>query len=559
MKRLIYISLFFLAAATSGQAIASTPIYLGPPIKVGEMTITSLAKTLNSSIGSYFSAHFQVSGGVAPFTWKTDGLPPGLNLSLLPSAITACEQLDSSSVSSIGQCPPLYISGDAIVISGVPTTNGTYPTTFSVHDSNGKEAVGIFTFTVGTSNTGDLQIVSLSELSGIAKKSFSASFQVHGGTGPYNWSIANGSLPPGTNLSFARFNCIVAPCIDPKDTAYIAGTPSQAGSYSFTLQAIDNRGIVINQSFTILISADSSKDYGITVTSPKPGETWELGTTHTIMWSNYTNRSQAISVMITLAPPRPACLDANPRCLIAEMDPYVISASTADTGSFSWTIPPGLPSAYTGTRHITIVSTVGALQGTSGSFTLQSGDTVPQPNKLSPASVVRTPGKAVHLVLDGNRYYTFRTWNEFIQKGYRFQHIQQIRTDFLTGLTQITTFERPSGTTLRYAGERTVYYLTAEKCKQAYTNLFILRAWKVKELDIVLMPKEEQFPTCAQAIVRLPAGVAVKVSGPTVYTYANGTLRPVASFDAFKRLGSPEIFSIGQSDFAMYPQGELVQ
>ena len=69
----------------------------------------------------------------------------------------------------------------------------------------------------------------------------------------------------------------------------------------------------------------------------------------------------------------------------------------------------------------------------------------------------------------------------------------------------------------------------------------------------------EQFPTCAQAIVRLPAGVAVKVSGPTVYTYANGTLRPVASFDAFKRLGSPEIFSIGQSDFAMYPQGELVQ
>ena len=49
---------------------------------------------------------------------------------------------------------------------------------------------------------------------------YSASLYASGGTAPYTWSLYSGSLPPGLTLLGAT----------------IAGTPSVAGTYNFTLK-----------------------------------------------------------------------------------------------------------------------------------------------------------------------------------------------------------------------------------------------------------------------------------------------------------------------------------
>jgi virginiamycin B lyase len=69
---------------------------------------------------------------------------------------------------------------------------------------------------------------------GRAGQSYAAKLTAHGGTYPYAWSIAGGSLPPGLNL-------------DP-GTGAINGAPTAAGTFAFTVQVRD--GSVAAQSAT---------------------------------------------------------------------------------------------------------------------------------------------------------------------------------------------------------------------------------------------------------------------------------------------------------------------
>ena len=52
---------------------------------------------------------------------------------------------------------------------------------------------------------------------------------VTGGTSPYTWSVSSGTLPPGLTLGAS--------------TGLLSGTPTTAGSYSFTVKVTDNSGL----------------------------------------------------------------------------------------------------------------------------------------------------------------------------------------------------------------------------------------------------------------------------------------------------------------------------
>jgi large repetitive protein len=70
-------------------------------------------------------------------------------------------------------------------------------------------------------------------------------FFLSGGAAPYTWSVAAGQLPPG--LALQTFS-------DPRDADdELAGTPSTAGTYTFTMKLTDYAGQQATQQFILTI------------------------------------------------------------------------------------------------------------------------------------------------------------------------------------------------------------------------------------------------------------------------------------------------------------------
>jgi hypothetical protein len=81
---------------------------------------------------------------------------------------------------------------------------------------------------------------------GMVGAAYAQNFFLSGGAGPYTWSLASGQLPPG--LSLQTFS-------DPRDADdELAGTPTTAGTYTFTMLLTDFNGQRAAQQFTLTIA-----------------------------------------------------------------------------------------------------------------------------------------------------------------------------------------------------------------------------------------------------------------------------------------------------------------
>jgi hypothetical protein len=85
--------------------------------------------------------------------------------------------------------------------------------------------------------------------------------QVVGGTKPYKWSVSSGSLPPGLTL-------------DPS-SAVISGTPTQPGTYTFTILVTDSSSPPMTDSRSFTVRINPSLSVIIITTSLPSGEKGE--------------------------------------------------------------------------------------------------------------------------------------------------------------------------------------------------------------------------------------------------------------------------------------------
>ncbi|MGV1003459.1 MAG: putative Ig domain-containing protein [Candidatus Nanopelagicales bacterium] len=164
--------------------------------------VLGLASPQQVTVGAAVSHTVTVTGGVAPLTWQTTGLPPGLT-----------------------QTGP--------VISGTPTTAGTYAVNLQVTDANGAVATKQVSYQVAA----QLQITSSASLRVTAGSAVSFAMTSAGGRAPITWAIRSGTLPAGLALSGSS----------------ISGTPTVAGSKTVTLGATDANGALATQSFTVVV------------------------------------------------------------------------------------------------------------------------------------------------------------------------------------------------------------------------------------------------------------------------------------------------------------------
>ncbi|GAB4056412.1 beta strand repeat-containing protein [Spirosoma litoris] len=102
------------------------------------------------------------------------------------------------------------------------TTLGTY----TVRVANATGCVSTTTTTVGNI-VATVNVNNPSTTNGVQNVAFSRNFTASGGTAPRSFSVVSGSLPTGLNLSA---------------TGVLSGTPTQSGSFSITVRAIDVNG-----------------------------------------------------------------------------------------------------------------------------------------------------------------------------------------------------------------------------------------------------------------------------------------------------------------------------
>ena len=88
-----------------------------------------------------------------------------------------------------------------------------------------------------------LSITTASLPNGTVGAAYSATLAATGGTGPYNWSMASGSLPSGLTLNLA--------------TGVISGTPTAAATSNFTVQVTDSAtpAVTTSKALSITVAA----------------------------------------------------------------------------------------------------------------------------------------------------------------------------------------------------------------------------------------------------------------------------------------------------------------
>src|SRR5256712_5659116 len=195
------------SSPTPQTATASASVLI---VDLLQTTTTSLP---DPQVQTSYSVTLTASGGMAPYVWSisSGSLPPGLSLD-----------------SSTG------------VISGVPTSTGSYAFTVEVSDppSFPQKSKKNLNATVQPKT---LQITTSGLPSGQVQAAYSAALAASGGTTPYSWSVSLGSLPAGLSLNAS--------------TGAISGTPTQSGTFSFTIQVNDSGSKTAQQALNITVNA----------------------------------------------------------------------------------------------------------------------------------------------------------------------------------------------------------------------------------------------------------------------------------------------------------------
>ena len=188
------------ADSLSAKATANLSITVGSALTVGTSSLPAAV------IGTAYQQTLTATGGTGGYSWKitASSLPAGLSLSA------------------------------AGAITGTPTTAGTASFTVQVTDSSSAKATANLSIVVGP----PLSIGTSSLPGGVVGTAYQQTLTASGGTGGYSWTVTSGAVPAGLTLSAG---------------GVIGGTPSSAGTASFTVQVTDSSSAKAAANLSIVV------------------------------------------------------------------------------------------------------------------------------------------------------------------------------------------------------------------------------------------------------------------------------------------------------------------
>lgn len=159
-----------------------------------------------------------------------------------------------------GSLPPGLALDPSGVLSGTPTTTGTFPFSLTVTDEASATATLSASLTI-TAGQGPLEVSPTTLPHAVQGLLYPMGFSATGGTPGYVWSISSGVLPSGLTL-------------DPVTGAF-SGTPSSSGLFRFVVRVVDSGATPSSAALVVRLQVlrTSSSGYVIATASPlSPGE-----------------------------------------------------------------------------------------------------------------------------------------------------------------------------------------------------------------------------------------------------------------------------------------------
>ena len=181
----------------TAESEPSTDVTVLAPLAVTTSTLPE------AMVGAGYSVSLAGSGGAAPYTWSLTGLPAGLTL-----------------------------NPGTGVISGVPTTTGTFTVTVRIADAGGRTDTRVLALAVVDA----LSIRTTSLPGAIVNQLYTLSMAASGGTAPYRWTATG--LPVGMHLAA---------------DGTLSGAPGAAGTSSVSVTVTDARSRTHVQALTLLV------------------------------------------------------------------------------------------------------------------------------------------------------------------------------------------------------------------------------------------------------------------------------------------------------------------
>lgn len=379
----------------------------------GQLAFTSTSMP-GATVGTSYNASPSVTGGITPYTWSVSqgSLPPGLSLNTASGAIT-----------------------------GTPTASGSYSFGLQVTDSSSPQQTAKM---VGGIVVNPPLVITTTVLgSGAVGVAFNATLNSTGGVAPVSWSITAGALPAGLSLN---------------TSGVISGTPTAAGSSTFTATVIDSavptrstsQGFTlnINGRFAVVSSAPPSGTAGTaysfiqTLTGGTAPYTWSLSSGSLPTGLSFSTTTGAITgtpsasgtssfvlqvvdsetpaetatwpASITIGPPLAITPTTLPNGVVGSSYSTTLSVSGA-TAPLTWATTVGsLPNGLSLDPNAGTITGVPTATGTVN-FTIQATDSSSPPRTASAAlhittnsALAITPG-ALPDAVSGNAYSTTLT------------------------------------------------------------------------------------------------------------------------------------------------------
>ncbi len=183
---------FTVPISVHDSAAPANQVTVGVTLTIGPMSVTTSALA-DGLVGKSYKAKLAATGGKGKQSWSIAGgaLPVGVKLAS---------------------------SG---ALSGTPTTPGTYYVTVAVSDTSKPANTATRTIQLVID---PMTFATASLPSAAVGSKYKVKIAMTGGKAPVVMTVTTGALPPGLSLVHGQ----------------ISGTPTTAGSYTFTVTAKDN-------------------------------------------------------------------------------------------------------------------------------------------------------------------------------------------------------------------------------------------------------------------------------------------------------------------------------